>query len=186
MKQGEKAFPPSRLFVYYNERAVEGTIASDAGAAIRDGVKSIAQQGVCDEALCPYDVEKFMQKPTRKAFIAATKHKAVSYQAVAQSLDQMKGCIAAGYPFVFGFTVYESFESQAVAKSGIVTMPAPHEKALGGHAVMCVGYDNATGHFLVMNSWGTSWGQAGFFEIPYAYLTTARLAADFWTVRVVQ
>jgi C1A family cysteine protease len=176
---------PARLFIYYNERASEGTINSDAGAAIRDGIKSVGLLGVCDEAVCPYLIARFTRKPSARAYHEAIRHKAVIYQSVAQSLDQMKGCLAAGYPFVFGFTVYDSFESQAVAQSGVVPMPGLHEKSLGGHAVLCVGYDDATGCFLVMNSWGEGWGQGGYFTIPYAYLTNPRLAADFWTLRVL-
>jgi C1A family cysteine protease len=97
----------------------------------------------------------------------------------------MKGCLAAGYPFVFGFTVYESFESDAVAKTGVVEMPAPSEKVLGGHAVVAVGYDDSTQRFIVRNSWGPGWGMGGYFTIPYAYLTDSNLADDFWTVHLV-
>jgi C1A family cysteine protease len=97
----------------------------------------------------------------------------------------MKGCLASGYPFVFGFTVYTSFEGQQVAKTGIVPMPASDEKSVGGHAVMAVGYDDASREFLVRNSWGTDWGLNGYFKMPYSYLTTAKLASDFWTIRGV-
>lgn len=178
------AFAPSRLFVYYNERAAEGTINSDAGAAIRDGIKSIATQGVCDELLVPYNIAKFTKKPIPAAYKAALLHKSIAYLAVPQVLDQMRAALASGVPFVFGFTVYESFESQAVAASGVVPIPAAHEKVLGGHAVLCVGYDDASQRFTVMNSWGTGWGQVGFFTIPYAYLL-GKLASDFWTVKTV-
>lgn len=187
LKQAQVApFPPSRLFVYYNERVMDGTVASDAGAAIRDGIKSIADKGVCSELTWPYIISKFARKPTVKSYTAAAKHKAVKYESVLQDVDQMRACLAAGRPFVFGFTVYQSFESAAVAQSGVVPMPAAHEGVLGGHAVLCVGYDDATQRFLVMNSWGTGWGQAGYFTIPYAYLTNPRLASDFWTIEVVQ
>jgi len=187
MKQAKgKSFPPSRLFIYYNERDMEGTVNEDAGAMIRDGIKSIAQLGVCDEAEWPYNIAKFTNKPTATCYKDALEHQALSYQRVTQTLSQMKGCLASGFPFVFGFTVYESFESPAVAKSGNVDLPAPGEKVLGGHAVLCVGYDDTKQRFTVMNSWGTDWGQKGFFTIPYAYLTDDNLASDFWTVRIVE
>lgn len=183
---GSKTFVPSRLFIYYNERVMENTVASDSGAMIRDGIKSIAKQGVCDEKTWKYDVTKFTQKPTATSFKEALNHQAISYSRVVQSLTQLKGCLAEGYPFVFGFTVYESFESQEVAKNGKVPMPKPSEKTLGGHAVLAVGYDDATQNFIVMNSWSTKWGDKGFFYMPYAYLTTSDLADDFWTVRIVE
>lgn len=187
MKQGvAQNFMPSRLFIYYNERAMEGTVGSDSGGQIRDGIKSIAQKGVCPEIEWPYVVSKFKSKPPAACFKAALKHQAVSSERVTQDLSQMKGCLASGYPFVFGFTVYDSFESQAVAKSGVVPMPKKGEKTVGGHAVLCVGYDDASKRFIVMNSWSVKWGQKGFFTIPYDYLTNSNLADDFWTVRTVE
>ena len=179
------AFCPSRLFIYYNERVIEGDVKYDNGAQIRDGFKTIASQGVAPETLWPYNIAKFAKKPTAKIYKEALKHKAISYQKLTQDLTTLKGCLASGSPFVFGFTVYDSFESQAVASTGIVPMPAKTESVLGGHAVLCVGYDDATQRFFVMNSWGTSWGQAGFFTIPYAYLTSSSLSSDFWTVKTV-
>ncbi len=177
---------PSRLFIYYNERVMEGTVGSDAGAMIRDGIKSIAKQGVCPEQQWPYTISQFTQKPPQTCYTEALQHQAVSYQRVVQSLTQLKGCLAAGYPFVFGFTVYESFESQEVARTGTVPMPASGEQVLGGHAVLAVGYDDAMQRFIVMNSWGTDWGMQGFFTMPYSYLTDTDLSADFWTVRLVE
>ncbi len=185
-QKAAQPFLPSRLFIYYNERVMEGTVNSDSGAMIRDGIKSIAKQGVCSEKQWPYTITKFTRKPTPACFKEAEKHQAVSYQRLVQTLTQLKGCLAAGYPFVFGFTVYESFESQTVAKTGVVPMPAASEQVLGGHAVLAVGYDNPSQRFTVMNSWGTDWGMHGFFTIPYSYLTDTDLSSDFWTVRLVE
>ena len=98
----------------------------------------------------------------------------------------MKQCLAEGYPFVFGFSVYESFESPAVAKSGKLNLPKAGEKQLGGHAVMAVGYDDATKRFLIRNSWGSDWGLKGCFTMPYDYAANANLADDFWTLRAME
>jgi C1A family cysteine protease len=97
----------------------------------------------------------------------------------------MKGCLASGYPFVFGFTVYESFESQQVAQSGVLSMPAAGETIVGGHAVLAVGYDDSKNAFIIRNSWGDGWGLAGYFYMPYAYLLDNNLSDDFWTIRTV-
>ncbi|HZQ35136.1 MAG TPA: C1 family peptidase [Dehalococcoidia bacterium] len=178
-------FMPSRLFIYYNERAMEGTVDSDAGARIRDGIKSIAQLGVCPESEWPYDPAQFATKPSTSCYADALQNRAVQYRRVVQDLMQMKGCIASGFPVVFGFTVYDSFESDAVARSGEVPLPASSESVLGGHAVVAVGYDDASQRFLVRNSWGTGWGMNGYCTMPYAYLAQRSLASDFWTVRLV-
>lgn len=178
-------FVPSRLFIYYNERAMENSIASDAGAQIRDGIKSVAKLGDCPEKEWPYVITKFTDKPTATCYKDALKYQAVQYQRVPQILNQMKGCLASGYPFVFGFSVYASFESAQVAQTGIANMPASSEKLLGGHAVLAVGYDDATQRFIVRNSWSKGWGMQGYFTLPYAYLADANLSADLWTIRLV-
>jgi len=178
-------FVPSRLFIYYNERVIEGTVEADSGAQIRDGIKSVAGQGDCPESELPYDIAKFAHKPSARCYRDALKYKAVSYSRLIQDANQLKGCLASGFPFVFGFTVYASFESQAVARTGIVPMPATGEKILGGHAVMAVGYDDAAQRFIVRNSWGRDWGMQGYFTLPYAYLTNSGLSDDFWTIRLI-
>ncbi len=178
-------FVPSRLFIYYNERVIEGTVRSDSGAQIRDGIKSVASQGVCPEREWPYVIAKFTTRPPAKAYRDARLDRAVSYQSIVQDLNQMKGCLASGYPFVFGFTVYESFESAVVARTGHASMPHWGERPVGGHAVMAVGYDDAKSWFVVRNSWGAGWGMKGYFTLPYAYLIQPGLSADFWTIRLV-
>jgi hypothetical protein len=185
LKQNLSDLVPSRLFIYYNERVIEGTVNSDSGAEIRDGIKSVAQQGVCPETEWPYDISKFDQQPPASAYQDALMDRAVSYQLVVQNLTQMKGCLASGYPFVLGFTVYESFESPDVAKTGHAPMPGPGEQQIGGHAVLAVGYDDSQQWFIVRNSWGAAWGMSGYFTLPYTYLTQSSLAADFWTIRLV-
>ena len=91
--------------------------------------------------------------------------------------------LAGGRPVVFGFTVYESFESQEVASSGVLPMPDPKENVVGGHAVMLVGYDDAEDRFRVRNSGGYRLGQNGYFQMPYLYVTSPSLASDFWVVQ---
>jgi C1A family cysteine protease len=184
--QNRPEFMPSRLFIYYNERTMEGTVASDCGAQIRDGIKTVNTQGVCHESLWPYDVARFAQEPPAGCYSEARGHKALLYRRLAQELNPMRGCLASGYPFVFGFTVHDSFESDQVAASGIVPMPQSDESVIGGHAVMAVGYDDKAAQFIVRNSWGPAWGLKGYFLMPYAYLTESSLASDFWTIRTVE
>lgn len=148
-------------------------------------MKSVATQGDCPETEWPYDPDQFAVAPPAPCYTDALRYTVYQYFAVAQDLADMRACLAAGYPFVFGFTVYRSFESEAVAESGVVPMPGPFESVVGGHAVLAVGYDDPSGTFIVRNSWGTDWGQGGYFTIPYAYLTNSNLADDLWTIRLV-
>jgi C1A family cysteine protease len=172
----------SRLFIYYNERVLEHTVNSDSGAMLRDGIKTMAKQGVCCEKSWPYEVSKFKTKPRPACYKEALEHQITSYRRIL-TVDQMRTCLAKGFPFVFGFAVYESFESQEVARTGIVNMPKSGEPLLGGHAVLAVGYDHSKQRFIVRNSWGTDWGQKGYFTMPYKYLSNRNLSDDFWTIR---
>jgi len=186
LKQNISDFAPSRLFIYYNERVIEHTVDSDSGAQIRDGIKSVGQLGDCPETEWPYVIAKFKTQPPKNCYADALKYKAVLYQRLTPILSQLKGCVASGYPFIFGFTVYESFESAQVAKTGHASLPKSGEQSIGGHAVVGVGYDDAKQWFIVRNSWGNSWGMKGYFTLPYSYLTDNSLADDFWTIRIVQ
>jgi C1A family cysteine protease len=185
--QGKKSFMPSRLFLYYNERVLIHTINSDSGAFLRDGIKSLSKQGICPETMWQYVEDKFTQKPAPDCYTKGTDNQILSYHRLDNTnINTLKGCLAEGFPFVFGFTVYDSFVTPAVAKTGIMPMPKSKEKAQGGHAVMAVGYDDAKQVFLVRNSWGTNWGKKGYFTMPYAYISNSSLADDFWTIRLVE
>lgn len=172
----------SRLFIYYNERVIEHTTKSDSGAMIRDGIKTVVKQGACSERKWPYVIAKFTVKPPAACYQEALQHQVTSYQRIL-SVDEMRACLAQGFPFVFGFTVYESFQSQQVAQTGVVSLPQPGERVVGGHAVLSVGYNDADRRFIVRNSWGARWGMQGYFTMPYDYLANTNLADDMWTIR---
>lgn len=187
IKEKEKSeFTPSRLFIYYNERAIENTTSEDSGASLSDGIQSISTTGVCPESEWPYDVTKFSDKPPAGCYTTASSHKANQYKNLQQNLQQLKQSLIDGYPFICGITVYESFESDSAAQTGVIPLPnTATEQCLGGHATMYVGFNDTYQTFIGRNSWGTDWGAAGYFYIPYAYLTNPDLACDFWSVRNV-
>ena len=186
-KEGEaQPVMPSRLFIYYNERALEGTVASDSGAQIRDGIKTVAKRGFCPESSWPYDIKRFAVKPSAACYREALTDRVSQYLRLDHDTEvPLMTCLASGYPFVFGFSVYESFESPRVAETGVVSLPRIGERVLGGHAVVAVGYDQKTSRFIVRNSWGARWGMDGYFTMPFQYLTNSFLSADFWTIRKV-
>jgi C1A family cysteine protease len=172
----------SRLFIYYNEREMEGTVKEDSGAMLRDGIKSLVSYGVCSEDDWYYDISKYCVKPSLYCYESAINHRISVYMRL-ESLDEMLQCLANNYPFVFGFSVYNVFESEETANTGILSMPRSQDRLLGGHAVLAVGYDKDSKMILVRNSWGSSWGLGGYFWMPFEYLTNRDLSDDFWTIR---
>ena len=170
----------SRLFLYYEERVIEKTVNSDSGAQIRDGMSVLQKIGVCPELLDPYIINIFTNKPTVIDLQTAGKYKISNYYRV-NTLNDLKLALAEGLPVVLGIMVYESFESDSVAKTGLVPMPnISQEQLLGGHAVCAVGYNDNKGYVVVRNSWGVEWGDKGYFYLPYSYIVP-NLTTDMWT-----
>jgi C1A family cysteine protease len=176
----------SRLMAYYGGRALEGTVKTDAGAYVRDVIKGLSKSGVCNEALWPYNINKFAVTPPAAAYRDALKviPKVASYQRVT-TLNDVKNAIASGLPVVFGFMVPQYFMSQAVATTGWVRLPTSSDWMIGGHCVAAVGYDErgASPFVWVRNSWGAGWGRQGYFKMDQAWFTDPRrLVDDMWVI----
>jgi hypothetical protein len=179
----DRAPAPARLFLYYNERARAGLTGTNAPVSLRDGYKSVVEQGICAESLWPYRNDRFAVKPPPACYRAALAHRAIRYFRLRRELSQFRACLTSGYPFAMGISVYQNFVGKAVARSGVVSMPHRRERHLGGHAVLVVGYDDDARQFIVRNSAGPHWGKHGYCVMPYAYLLNEQLAWDFWMVR---
>ncbi len=190
----------SRLFIYWYTRYLMGTVDQDSGVDNRTMLKALATYGFCSEALWPYadDDTTFKTQPNATAIASALANKITSYAAVAQTLAQMEGCLASGFPFIFGFDCFEQIESDQAASNGILTMPSG--QPIGGHDVSIVGYSTVqatgvkpgnvwpAGTFKFRNHWsnqdGSPWGDGGYGYIPFAYATGAH-ASDFWVINAV-
>lgn len=186
-KEKKENFIPSRLFPYYIYREKEGNINEDSGAQIREAIKVYVKEGVCNEQLWPYLITFFAVKPSVRAYTEALNHQVLKYERLPNDLDDLKHCLASGYPFVAGILIYDSFETDSVAKTGIVPMPnAKKENLLGGHAILVVGYDDSTKYFKVRNSWGDTWGDKGYFYLPYDFVLNKKLTSDLWTIQLTE
>lgn len=173
----------SRMFIYYNERVMEGTVRYDAGAEIRSGIKSVNKVGVCRESYCVYNIKNFTKKPSNLAYKDAPTNKSVKYMSVSISVNDFKNALSAGYPVIFGFAVPYTFESAELASTGIMK-PYNNEKIIGGHAVLACGFDETDKCVLVRNSWGTLWGDKGYFKMPYSFVESG-LLSDAWILQIV-
>lgn len=199
----------SRAFQYYNERLLEGTADEDSGASMRDIVKSVDQYGICPDAEMPYSDKDFKTVPSKQDYDDALKYKIDKYTRVTSVTGIQHSLVTRNQPVLLGMVVYESMESEAVAKTGVLPMPQKNEQQLGGHAVLVVGYTDklpatveekvrsqkceciekiidflthrkqASGYLIVRNSWGEAWGDKGYFYLPFEYVD-AGYAYDFW------
>lgn len=180
----KRRFRPSVLAQYYWTRKLEGNQKRDSGAEMRTSLKSLNKFGAAHSKLWPYRTKKFAIAPNKKTRIDAKRHRVVEYRRLDQNLKELKTCLAMGFPFIFGFWVYESFEREA----GKGFMPQPNvkkERFLGGHACAIVGYNNLIQAFLVRNSWGRRWGLRGHFWMPYELVLDPTISQDFWTAKMV-
>jgi len=91
LKEGLADFIPSRLFIYYNERVMEGTVGTDSGAQIRDGIKSVGSIGAPPESDWPYNIAEFAVKPSPKAYKDAPLDKAPTRRAGARTDEGLSG-----------------------------------------------------------------------------------------------
>lgn len=180
--QSRQIFIPSRLFLYYNTRQLQGTTYSDSGATLRNTMQALRNNGVCAEPNWRYLYENLFERPTPNCYEEGATRQALSYAAVSISIVPMKNVLQTR-PFVLGILVYSSFFNPSVAKTGIVPVPdIRREQLLGGHAILVIGYDDRRKAFYCRNSWGTSWGIKGDFYLPYEYATNRRLAFDAWVL----
>jgi C1A family cysteine protease len=176
---------PSRLFIYYNERVLAGVVGTNSPVSLRDGYRTVSKVGACPESMWPYVVRRFRRPPTPACYHAARRHRAIAYYRIGRATAQLRACLAEGFPFVLALAVHKSAMGRDVRRTGVLPVPTRRDPLQGGHAILAVGYDHARRLFVFRNSWGPAWGDGGYGFLPYAFLLSAALTWDFWTMRRV-
>jgi uncharacterized tellurite resistance protein B-like protein len=184
---GEESYDVSRMFIYYNGRAVDGCENEDEGSVIGSLIESLKEHGACSEETWPFEKDLVNEKPSDEAYEEAAQFPIEDTAVVPTRVDAWKSVLAEGYPIIFGISLFRSFDKHR--KPGLVPMPSPRESSReshGGHAMLAVGYSDADRVFIVRNSWGTEWGDEGYCYIPYDYLLNPRFNnGDSWIIRQV-
>lgn len=174
----------SRLQGYYDTRTIENSINEDAGCEIRNAIKCAQKVGVGHESLWPYVEARFREAPPASVYNQAGLFGSLTYERVPISMPSLKAALGDGVPVIIGVTLFSSFESNEVQKTGIVPMPQPDKEHLvGGHAMYCIGYGKKPGYFTVVNSWGAGWGDSGLCYFPEEYLGSEKYGGDYWLIR---
>lgn len=170
----------ARLFVYFNARVGNNTTGVDNGSYPKLALESLTRLGVCKESLWPYDTTKVFARPTWSAYRDAYAYKINQFYRITAAGEtrhnQIIEALRSHHPVIFGVQVWESFRKC----TGVVTMPTLLEKKLGGHSMLIVGVDIANRMYLIRNSWGTDWGEAGYARMPFDYLEIGN-AGSFWS-----
>ena len=184
----------SPLYLYYKAREIEGTINYDNGAYLRDAMKVLQKNGICEEKYFPFIIKDFAKKPSKEAEENAKNHMINGYQRL-MSVNQIKVCLAQNKPVLVGMKLYSSFDTKISAVTGIIPMPNKKvEQYNGSHCMVIVGYDDdfaqkhnikvkegfSGGYFKIANSWGKQWGDNGFCYVPYRMIEEMH---DLWTVK---
>ncbi len=176
----------SRLGLYYDERAIDGTIRQDAGSQISTGIKVLTGTGVGLESAWPYNIAKFTTKPPAAYYTGAQGYQLLkAYNLDNTDHSSIRVALSQGYPVVFGCYVYNAIEHLTPAHY-VLPMPLKGEGPIGGHCMVIVGHDDVLKVYLVRNSWGTGYAHGGYLLIPYAYLESGKIADDFWVIMSVK
>lgn len=176
----------SRLFIYYNARAKDnrGRSLTDSGCSMTSAIEALEEFGTCLESIWPYEVSKVNSRPSDRAFDEAKNHTITEALQIDIDLNEMKSCLAQGFPFAFGLRLFRSFDK--ASRTGVVPVPNSSDRVRsshGSHALLAVGYSDHSRSFIVRNSWGEDWGDSGYCYIPYEYMTNPELCFDAWAVR---
>lgn len=194
IKNNRSQFMPSRLFIYYNGRGFYGLTDVDSGLDIYTAFKAITRYGCTLEKFFPYRQSRFKFRPDRRNYILGRYCKCTSYSRINQDINSLKYALLTKHPIAFGFAVYESFEGDEIAETGIMEMPKENEKLMGYHCVCIVGWNDERQAFLCRNSWGPKWGcnsesttcpSKGYFYMPYEFIVDEEKCFDFFILKRV-
>jgi C1A family cysteine protease len=175
----EKTIRLSVRYVYSGAQKIDSYPDDEEGTDIRSALKVLNKNGVPPDDCWPYRPHQ-TNGPCSDADELAKKYRIETYTRLKTEADMKESLVVNG-PFVAGVDVYESWETSAVDKTGVVPMPKKGEQLLGGHAICIVGYDDKNKRFKFKNSWSSGWGAKGYGYLPYGYLT--KYCGDAWSAK---
>jgi C1A family cysteine protease len=181
-KESKRYIEPSSLFIYWNERNIEGTVNEDAGAMIRTGITVISSIGTSTTKTWPFRESRWAMKPSKPAFIEATGLRSpVGFKVDNTDGRSIRVSVSDNCPVVFGMMLYSNIE-RITYWEPVLSIPKKGERSIGGHCMLIVGYDDNKKLYKVRNSWSKLWGLNGYFFVPYSLIHNSRITGDCWTI----
>ncbi len=171
-------FRGSRLFLYYNERLLINETHIDNGAFLKDGIECLKTFGICKEIEFPYIIDNIYTKPPDNCYTNAKQNYLID--AIQIDKTMIKYWLNKNEPISAAILIFSNFMSYETANTGIVNMPTNTDVIIGGHAIIICGYDDKKQMFILRNSWGSYWGDKGYFYIPYEYIDI--YSGDYWII----
>ena len=164
----------SELFLYYNTRLGDGTENLNTGTSIHDAIQALSKYGICLEEYMHYDPASLTEKPSEEAYADGKGRIVIEAKNVERKLDDIKSALSDGYPVAISLNITENFGD---VNKGFVSTPTTDEidNIKGSHAMVICGYSDKEKFFIVRNSWGKDFGDAGYCYIPYMYIGDTRL-----------
>ena len=145
-----------------------------SGSAVTTSLDLLKNKGVCTWQSMPYSANGCSLLPTATQTAEAANYKITSYARLIDS-DRVaiKTMIAANHPVIASFTIDNGFYS---AYPGFIWKTLTGNS--GSHTMAICGYDDAKHAYKAINSWGTTWGDAGYIWIDYDFFP---VAASYYT-----
>jgi hypothetical protein len=163
-------FSPSFL---YNQIGLDNC----DGSYIERAMEFMTNSGSVPYDQFPYSDQDCAKQPDRQLLDEARQYKMRGFNRLtpgdrnnAIDLRAIKENLSQGAPVVIGMMVGGSYMKPMAGQD--LWTPTAEDRSLmgfGGHAQCIVGYDDRKygGAFLIMNSWGPSWGNNGFAWVRY-------------------
>ena len=154
----------SPTWIYNGARFIEGDLAEDNGCCPDDALTWLLKNGCLLEHLWPFNpnaVDKTAPGSVLGQF--AADYPLVAYYRVGDGVPGIMSAIADGQPVSIGTPWFAKWQD---VLQGFLPVCAKDDEILGGHETLLYGYDRRANVFYGMNSWGTEWGDAGYYVMP--------------------
>lgn len=157
--------------MYYNGQIISQRTRNvhDLGVNTRDIILGIRKYGICEEHIWPYQLDLLNTEPSKRAYDKAIHYTVVPIR-IPADIKSIETCLHHQIPVLVDIVLLPNAGTAIYDNYGYLPMPNLNTASIDPsniHAVLIVGYDRQTRHFIVRNSWGRNWVKLLFFFISF-------------------